>query len=222
MMLIVEPKDRKKYQSQLEEHFRVRHEIYVKERGWKGLDRSDGREIDQFDCEETIYFLRLNSKGRVIGGSRLLPTTVPTLLSEVFPHLVEWEDIPCDPFTYEHTRYFAKGCPEDKVSTSRVSGEVLCAIFEYCLAHGIETVTTVCDTFFLPMILEFEWGTRPLGLPAKYEEGECVAIQTPVSFRGLQSIYATRHIDGPVLPELLPKVAQNVYMRGEMEETTMH
>ncbi len=218
-MLVIGPHNRDKHMDTLEESFRVRHDIYVKERGWKALAHDDGLEYDQFDREDTIYFLRLSKDGRVIGGSRLIPTTGPTLISEVFPQLVEWGSVPFDPSTYEHTRYFARGCPKENLSTSRVSGEVLCAIFEYCLAHHIENVTTVCDTFFLPMILEFEWGTKPLGLPVKYDEGECVAIRTPISYRGLQSIYAQRHISGPVLPELVPMVVQRAYLTEQLEET---
>ena len=74
------------YQDILEDHFRLRHQIYVLERKWAALDRPDKREIDQFDTDATVYLLGLE-RGSIIAGMRLVPTTSPTLLSELFPKL---------------------------------------------------------------------------------------------------------------------------------------
>src|SRR6201995_2103463 len=74
------------YQHILEDYFRLRHQIYVVERKWSALDRPDKREIDQFDTDETVYLLGLEGRS-IIAGMRLVPTTAPTLLSELFPKL---------------------------------------------------------------------------------------------------------------------------------------
>ena len=70
----------------MEQCFRGRYQVCVRERGWTELERSDGRETDQFDTEDAVHLLAIDGR-QVIGGIRLNPTTGPTLLSEVFPYL---------------------------------------------------------------------------------------------------------------------------------------
>src|SRR5271165_6830798 len=52
---VVRKDNRHLYESYFDPYFRLRHEIYVKQRKWMALDRPDGREIDQFDTEEAVY-----------------------------------------------------------------------------------------------------------------------------------------------------------------------
>ena len=75
-----------RYRGELEQYFRGRYDVFVRERGWKELERPDGRDTDQFDTEEAIHLLAID-KHRVIGGMRLNPSMGPTLFTEVFPHL---------------------------------------------------------------------------------------------------------------------------------------
>jgi acyl-homoserine lactone synthase len=62
------------YAEQLDQYFRARHDVYVKERGWTELDRPDGREIDQFDTPSAVYLMAIDGE-RVVGGHRLVPTS---------------------------------------------------------------------------------------------------------------------------------------------------
>jgi acyl-homoserine lactone synthase len=78
--------NRRLYDYLFDDYFRLRYEIYVKERGWKALERPDGRDIDQFDTDAATYLLALEGR-RLIGGLRVVPTTSPTLMSDVFPQL---------------------------------------------------------------------------------------------------------------------------------------
>jgi acyl-homoserine lactone synthase len=70
----------------LEQAFRLRHSIFVDERGWEVLRRPDGREIDQFDDEDAVHELALHD-GAVVGYHRMRPTTRPHLLGDVHLHL---------------------------------------------------------------------------------------------------------------------------------------
>ena len=58
-----------RYAYMLEHYFRIRHEIYVQERGWTELARPDGREINQFDKPDTTYLMTIEGN-RVIGSHR--------------------------------------------------------------------------------------------------------------------------------------------------------
>ena len=105
MIHVITSANRHLYQAELLAHFRLRHEIYVVERNWKDLARPDGLERDQFDNQDALYILATDN-GQVIGGSRLLPTTRPHLLSEVFPHLEYVRGLPRAVDIYEWTRMF--------------------------------------------------------------------------------------------------------------------
>ena len=83
---VVSKDNRQLYQSYFDPYFRLRHDIYVKQRKWMALDRPDGREIDQFDTDEAVYLFCIDD-GRLIGGMRAVPTLMPTLMSEIFPYL---------------------------------------------------------------------------------------------------------------------------------------
>ena len=78
--------NRDSYQDILDEYFRLRHEIFVSERGWRDLHQTDGREIDAYDNDDAIYLLALDGD-RVVGGQRLYPTVLPHMMSEVFGHM---------------------------------------------------------------------------------------------------------------------------------------
>ncbi len=55
------------YEDVIEQHFRIRHDIFVEERRWQTLRKPDGREIDSYDNEDAIYLLALEDR-RVVGG----------------------------------------------------------------------------------------------------------------------------------------------------------
>src|SRR3569833_3606111 len=74
------------YEDVIEQHFRLRHDVFVEERRWETLRRPDCREIDSYDDEDTVYLLALEGR-RVIGGHRLYPTATPSMLCVVFLHL---------------------------------------------------------------------------------------------------------------------------------------
>src|SRR5688572_1881616 len=91
------------FQTELREAFRLRHRVFVEEKGWGDLRRDDGLETDRFDDEHAVHMLYVED-GRVIGYQRMLPTTRPHLLSEVMPELCEGQR-PVGPDIWEWTRY---------------------------------------------------------------------------------------------------------------------
>jgi N-acyl-L-homoserine lactone synthetase len=64
-----------------------RHEVFVELLQWD-LNTPEGIEQDQFDRQDTVYVVARNDEGRINGCARLLPTTKPYLLGEVFPELL--------------------------------------------------------------------------------------------------------------------------------------
>lgn len=217
MIYVVDQRNRKAFSSQLEAMFRLRYRIYVEQRGWRALARTDGREIDQFDTSDAVYLLGLDDSGEITAGLRLIPTLKPHLMRDIFSHLVSWGQVPSDPRIYEATRCFVvEGDPGER--SKHAAGEIFCAAFEYGLSNGLTHISLVCDAFFIPMMLENGWGIRPLGLPTPYDEGSCIAVLIEVSARSVFSTRAQRKmIPNPLVfsptpppfarPELYPIAA---------------
>jgi acyl-homoserine lactone synthase len=172
------------YADMLEQSYRIRHDIYVNWRGWKGLDRPDGREIDQFDNDDARYLV-WGDGSEVVGGARFIPTTKPHLMSEVFPHLVTLGEIPRDPNIWELTRIFTSRGGKSRVNRRQVTLDVFAGMFEMAVEFRLKAISVVCDTFFLPRLLERGIDATPLGLPTPYPEGVCIAIVIPISVEQL-------------------------------------
>lgn len=85
---------------------RYRHQVFVQRLGWN-LRCKDGLEYDQFDRDDTVYVVAQNETGEITGTARLLPTTEPYLLREIFPQLLHGAPAPESVETWELSRFAA-------------------------------------------------------------------------------------------------------------------
>ena len=85
-------------------HYRYR--VFVETLGWQ-MDTPVGVERDQFDREDTVYVVSRDYNNNINGCARLLPTTAPYLLAEIFPQLLHGLPVPSDPDTWELSRFAA-------------------------------------------------------------------------------------------------------------------
>ena len=130
--------NRKHYRKVLERYFRIRYEIYVKQRRWRAVARPINIEIDAFDNEHALYVLALDTNGKIVGGSRLVPTLQPHLMSEVFPGLAGGRP-PRAAEIFEWTRFFVVPSLRTQGASSPVAGFVLCGLLEAAQSLGIST-----------------------------------------------------------------------------------
>ncbi len=72
----------------LNQIFSYRYSVFVERLSWTLPDAGAGLEVDQFDRDSTFHVC-LRDAGAIVGYGRLLPTTQPYLLSEVFPELMD-------------------------------------------------------------------------------------------------------------------------------------
>ena len=148
------------YQDILDEYFRLRHEIFVSERGWRDLHQLDGREIDAYDNDDAIYLLALDE-----GPGRRRAAALPDRSAahdqrgfraiwhraafQGLQHVLEW------------TRYFV--VKERRMG--RTDCRLLAAIQQFCLEEGITEVTAVVEMWWLPRWHQAGFKVKPLGLP---------------------------------------------------------
>lgn len=83
-----------------------RHSVFVQKLGWQ-LACEENLEYDQFDRADTVYMVAQNTHGDIIGTARLLPTSSPYLLGDVFPQLLNGLPIPKTDEVWELSRFAA-------------------------------------------------------------------------------------------------------------------
>ena len=189
MVDVITSNNRYKYAPLLDQMHRDRKTVFVDRLKWD-IPVVDGQfEIDQFDTDAAVYLLGLGPQGEVTSGVRLMPTTGPHLMRDVFSHTVTLGQVPCDPRVYEITRYFVWGEMRGDERRKAVT-EVFCGLFEYAVARNLTQISVVCDTFFLPRLIEAGWKVHHLGLPTEYAEGVCAAILLEVSPQRLADVRA--------------------------------
>ena len=199
MIHIVTAENRKLYEKELLEHHRIRHDIYIHENKWKNLKVENGCESDQFDNDDAIYILAIED-GRVVGGSRFMPTIKPHLLSEVFPSLAGVKGVPRSPDVFEWTRLFAVAERRDRKGfDGHVTGQVLCGGLEFLLGEEAAGFTIVTEAYWLARTHSWGWKLSPLGLPALIEGEWLVASYIAID---VETLHATRQrygIEEPVI-----------------------
>jgi acyl-homoserine lactone synthase len=198
MIHVIANENRHLYQPQLLEHHRIRHQFYIEERRWDGIESRDGGEYDQFDNDDTIYCLSIED-GRVLGGTRLYPTVKPNLLSSVWPELADVRGIPSGPNLYEWTRLFAIRERREGRYGGAVLGEIFAGSLEFCLEEGISALTCIFEAWWLPRMQQHGWDLKPLGLPTLIKGEWWVAALIPVDAEMVRSTRAYYHVEKPVL-----------------------
>ncbi|MEI9416029.1 acyl-homoserine-lactone synthase [Mesorhizobium sp. Cs1321R2N1] len=191
MVLVVTAQNSEEHQAELDEAFRLRHKVFVEEKGWADLRREDGREIDRFDDEHAVHML-FTAEDRVVGYQRMLPSTRPHLLSEVLSDLCEGER-PVGENIWEWTRY----CVEPQFRErgrmlSPVANALLSAIVEWGLGSGIDTIIIEMNPLWLLRLVQLHFRVTPLGLPKLIGGEETVAVTARFDERTLQRLRETR------------------------------
>lgn len=161
---------------ELEAAFRFRHRIFVEEAGWEALRRPDGLERDQFDDDEAVHFLLYGSSG-LIGYQRLLPTTRPYLLSEIYPQLCD-DAVPSCATVYEWTR-FAVERPfrGDGRSLGHAGAQLVLAFVEWGMANGVKSVVVELEPIQMLKFVQCHFLAYPLGVAHEVNGRDVVAVQ---------------------------------------------
>jgi acyl-homoserine lactone synthase len=178
--------------------FRLRHNIFVDEKGWHNLRRPDGLERDCFDDHHAIHQVCLRDD-EIVGYQRLLPTTRPHLLTEVLRDLCVKRP-PRGPQIFEWTRFCI--APEHREVRPRANGvflELAQGVVEWGLSQRVDTVTVAIDWRLMVIAMQLRFFVRPLGFPKRIGRDEVVALRMSFNRETLATIHAARGSASSVL-----------------------
>lgn len=205
MVHVITPANRYLYVNELEEMYRLRYDVAVNELGWSIPNVGEKHDKDNYDYDNTIYFLERNGAGHLIATARLNPTAQPHLMTDVFSELCEFDGVPIGPDIYEYSRFLVKRNGVNRKDNLRAQAHISLAIVEYCLAAGIKQVSWVSYKRSYPLALRM-WKTRPLGLPQYFESDDAhyIAAISDMTEESLRRTRELAHIQEPVCRITLP------------------
>jgi N-acyl-L-homoserine lactone synthetase len=123
-----------------------RHKVFIEQLGWD-LRTQNGEELDQFDRPDTVYVVARDEEGHVSGCARLLPTTRPYLLGDVFPQLLNGLLPPNSPDVWELSRFAAVDLNNQASTQGQFSSPVAIELLQESIAcaaaHGAKRLITV-------------------------------------------------------------------------------
>ncbi len=113
----------------LGEVFHLRYRVFYQKLDWE-VPINGEQERDHFDDLNPAYIVSYDPRGRVSGALRLLPTTGPYMLKDVFPQLLEGEEAPQEKNIWEVSRFAVAPCGSDPQQQATASEDTVRIILE--------------------------------------------------------------------------------------------
>jgi acyl-homoserine lactone synthase len=199
MIDLILPEARLGFAQPLMQMHHDRKRVFVDHLGWTLPTRGSWLEVDEFDNDYAVYLLARSARdGSHQGSLRLLPSTRPHMLSELFGELCSGPP-PAHQGCWEISRLVTNPSGATGTSVLRVHRLLALALLEFAGCNGISSYTLVIEASRVPALLSIGWSVAPLGLPASVG-GELVqALEIRVRPGSLEAARSRFRIPGPVL-----------------------
>ncbi|MBE1527930.1 acyl homoserine lactone synthase/acyl-homoserine lactone synthase [Sphingopyxis sp. OAS728] len=142
--------------------FAARKQVFIDQLKWD-LPALDGRfEIDHFDTPDARYLILLDPDDlRHRASARLLPTTAPHLLGDVYPQLCT-DGPPSGEGVWEISR-FCLDPAQTRTERRDARNQLVTALAEHALQNGISQYVGIAEESWFGKISKFGWTCRTLG-----------------------------------------------------------
>ncbi|PIE12230.1 MAG: autoinducer synthase [Rhodobacterales bacterium] len=148
MIVVVDALNKHRFGDLLTEMHRLRARVFEGRLGWE-VNVEDGCERDEFDNLDPAHVIALDDDGHVVGCMRLLQTTGPHMLSDVFHSILDGAPPLRNAQLWEATRFCVDtnrlGRGLSRNSISYVTSEVMIGAFEYAQKAGVLDAVAVID-----------------------------------------------------------------------------
>ncbi len=182
--------------------FRNRALTFAARLGWNVVVK-DGHERDAFDDLNPLYLVSVNPDTQEYWGSlRLLPTTGPNMLRNVFPFLLGEGEVVESATIWESSRICVAamdGQPERiKSGVNFVLCELLAGIGEVAVLAGLTQIVSVFDARIFRVLKAAGCNPRIIGKPQRIGDTMSYAALFDTSEALLQALRVAVGIEGSV------------------------
>ncbi len=197
MMHILTAQNADDHPELMEKLWLFRHKQFVERLGWEELRSGDGRETDRFDTDDAIHLVV--SRGDAVAGyTRLLRTSRPHLLSDVYPEIMQGNSWPRGDAIYEWTRCIADD-RAGKFGDVQASHLLITGVLEFCLISGIQGMIVETHPKLVTWMLETGYKVETLNVPQMINGVPVVPVYIGATHDALAQHHAMFGISGSVL-----------------------
>ena len=191
--------------------FRCRAQTFSERLGWRVAVKG-GSERDRFDDENPLYLVSVDPcSGEYRGSLRLLPTTGPNMLRDVFPSLLNDDEVIESATIWESSRICAVANNHNlgRVGggVSHVLAELLVGIGDVARLAGLTQIVSVFDARVFRILASAGCKPQILGTPRRIDGTMSYAGVFNMDEAFQQAVRGTLGIEGSVLatdsPELM-------------------
>ena len=187
MLLMVNFENSHKFGSVLEAIFRLRYEQFFERQNYETFVKGK-REFDRYDTYATNYIIYRDKDNNVLGTSRKAPTTMPYMIEEIWPFLVNGS-LPKADNVWESSRFCVdKNIPHEK--RKEVVTHLVAAGQLFGLKNDIEYFVGVMHpAIWRSVFIKNGWPVEALGDVHTLDDGSKVlAAKMPVSQKIMNEI----------------------------------
>lgn len=187
MLLMVNFENSYKHGSVLADLFKLRYEQFFERQNYETFVKGK-REFDRYDTYATNYIIYRDKNNNVLGTSRKAPTSMPYMIEEIWPFLINGE-LPKSDTIWESSRF----CVDKNISheaRKEVVTHLVAAGQLFGLKNDIEYFVGVMHpAIWRSVFIKNGWPIEPLGDVHTLDDGSKVlAGKMPVSQKIMQEI----------------------------------
>jgi N-acyl-L-homoserine lactone synthetase len=202
MLKLIEGSYASFFPKEIDAMFHNRAETFGERLGWEVVVRA-GRERDAFDDANPLYLVSVDPTTEAYWGSlRLLPTTGPNMLRDVFPHLLDGDYIESATI-WECSRICAVDAPgqpeRNGNGVNHVLSELILGIGEVAVAAGLTQIAAVFDARMLRVLRGAGCNPDIIGTPQPIGDVMCYAALFDTGEGPLKAFRAATGIGASVL-----------------------
>jgi N-acyl-L-homoserine lactone synthetase len=201
VLQLIAPEWHSQFAAERHEMHRLRYRVFKERLGWD-VKVTDGTEADHFDSERPAYLLQRGFDGAIHGCVRLLPTTGPNMLRDIFSELLAGRPAPARSDVWESSRFaldVQRTATETTGGLATATYELFAGMIEFGLSYSLIDIVTVTDVRIERILHRAGWPLRRIGEPRIIGESKAIAGYLEISLEALQSVRRTGGIGQPVL-----------------------
>jgi N-acyl-L-homoserine lactone synthetase len=202
MILLIEPAARTLFRDELTEMHRLRYRVFKERLAWTVTTQGD-LEIDDFDAGSPVYLLhRRCDNSRIEGCVRLLPSTGPTMLRDVFSALADGRAVAATSAVWESSRFAVDTSDTAHATRGGLAGttyELFAGMIEFGLYRKLIAIVTVTDTRMERILRRANWPLRRIAEPRVVDGTLALAGYLEISLEALNRVRQRAGIGAPVL-----------------------
>lgn len=200
MLKLIEGSYASFFPREIDAMFRNRAEIFAERLGWDVVVK-DGHERDEFDRANPLYLVSVDPDTEEYWGSlRLLPTTGPNMLRDVFPRLLDGDTIESATIWESSRICTAAHCrSEQNKNSSHVLSELILGIGEVAVAAGLTQIVSVFDARIFRVLKAAGCNPQIIGTPQRIGAVMCYAALFDTGEGPLEAFRAATGIAHSVL-----------------------